>query len=352
MMRNKTITLILLSICFLILPIFIDAGQKGIKNLEMKAKKIFSINKTSSLFYYAIKNNELYLVIWKSGEGKFVFKYEQEKLKLIKMNEQEQKTFISQYAIPCTDTLANRQLEIGDNKSLILHEWTEAINFYNLYIYAGKEEQNITKDRYLAILNENYLYIDKDNLMIYFDAWNRTEYIDKNEKDGQKTEASGLFVYDIRTDDFKLFKSIQSEKDDNGNRISVSYINPIRVPNTKYLMYVGSKNISYVQEDRTMNIVTEIWIQEIPEWKAEIEAQNKEKVIESSNNARAEKAIKYVIDGPANIRKKAKGKELIGSLETGAEVRILSKKGDWYEIEGGGLQGWTYKDNVKEKAKK
>ena len=86
----------------------------------------------------------------------------------------------------------------------------------------------------------------------------------------------------------------------------------------------------------------------IPEWKEEIEAQNKEKAVETSNKDESKEEVKYIIDGPANLRDKAKGEKVIAELADKAEVKILNKKGDWYEVQSGDIKGWTFKDNVKE----
>ncbi|MCL2335085.1 MAG: SH3 domain-containing protein, partial [Endomicrobia bacterium] len=53
----------------------------------------------------------------------------------------------------------------------------------------------------------------------------------------------------------------------------------------------------------------------------------------------------YGIDGPANVRETPNGK-VIGSIENGAYVWVLLKKGDWYKIAYNNLTGWTHKKNL------
>jgi hypothetical protein len=355
MLKNrKTLSVFLIGL-FMFLAYIANAAQqekKVVNNSDVKAKKLLEINKRSQLLGYVIKDNTLYLGIWIDTDGKqgksFVYKYENGRLKDMKMSEKEADDFIETNRIPKTDDLEKQKLEIKDGKYLILRVWAEAINFYNLYIYDGKEERNMTNDRYLAYLIGNYIYIDKENEKIYFDVWNRSKYIDKDKKEKQEEE-SGMFIYDIRADKFEFFKGIKSEQDKEGNEVIISCINPIRVPNTEYLMYIADKKTSYVKNDSLMNTGLEVWIQEIPEWKEELEAKEKDKntdEIKSDENKSAE--VKYVIDGPANLREKAKGKKVVGELADKAEVKILNKKGDWYEVESGEIKGWTYKDNVKE----
>jgi hypothetical protein len=261
----------------------VQQEEKNVVNSIAQTKEILEIDKSSALSYYAIKDNELYLVVWKSDEGRFLYKYEKEKLKYIKMNKDEIENFVTQYSLTRSDELEGQKIEISGEKSLILRGWTEAINFYNIYISDGQKEKNVTNDRYLAELNSNYLYIDKENEKIYFDAWNRTKYTDKQNKE-RKEEKSGIFVYDIKADKFALFKAIERKNLEKRDYIEVSYKNPIRVPNTNYLMYIVQKTKSIFEKQSgtiehylSSDIGIEVWIEEIPEWKSEIEAKEKVK---------------------------------------------------------------------------
>ena len=268
---NKKLFLIFTFCLFVFSACSVSAVQNNNEGMykEIKEKKLLEISKTSRLSGYLLKDNKLYLAIWKSDEGRYIYKYENGNLKLLKLSKSEIERWIEEYKIPYSDDLADEKLKVNEDMYLKLKGWEMGINFYNLYIYDGKKERNVTKDRFLAELNSNYLYIDKENQKIYFNAWNRTQYIDKKSKDVE----SGMFIYDIKADKFEFFKGGKSEIDKDGNEVNTSYINPIRVPNTAYLMYIGDKKTSYKKESRTMNTGLEVWIQEIPEWKAEIEAK-------------------------------------------------------------------------------
>jgi hypothetical protein len=269
-------------LCVFIFSLFVSStcavsamqSKEEVTGKEVKAKRLLEINKRSELIGYVIKNNEIYVGVWIDTDGKrgkdYLYKYEKDKLKDMKFTEAEIDKFMEQ-KIPKTDNLEGEKLEINSNKYLILRGWSEAINFYNFYISDGKKEKNVTNDIYLACLNENYLYIDKENEKIYFDAWNRTKYSDK----ATKEEKSGLYVYDINANTFTLFKGYE-DGSVGGHPVIISYINPIRVPNTSYLMYIADKEGKNGGES-TMTVATEVWIEEIPEWKAELENKNKSK---------------------------------------------------------------------------
>jgi hypothetical protein len=157
---------------------------------------------------------------------------------------------------------------------------------------------------------------------------------------GFRKGTHGIYIYDTKNETISDFVT----KKDNDINTGLRYGQPIRIPNTQYIMYI--EDVGNFEKKGNVRVIDKVafnvWIQEIPEWKAELEAKAKE-----GSSEAAVKEKRYVIDGPANVWKKPKGKT-IGSIENGVEVKIVSKKGDWYEVESKDMKGWTFKDNVKE----
>jgi hypothetical protein len=158
------------------------------------------------------------------------------------------------------------------------------------------------------------MYINKKNQKIYMYCYD------------YKKEVRGLYVYDIVTDSFneKYVVSIDDKKHE-------FYLNPQRIPNMQYLIYVGVK-----QMWNNWSLYTE----EVPEWKAETEQQAKNK--KENPGAKAAYA-----NGSANIRDNPKGK-VISTLNDWTEVLIIEQKNDWYHILYADVDGWTYKDNIRQ----
>jgi hypothetical protein len=284
-----------------------------------KPKKIFSTpNEWQSFYGYLIKENVLYFGVSYNGVCK-AYNYNDGKIDELNMDSEEAKSFLAE-TIPFSDESIDKQgnirFSINDDISLRLEEWANGM--YTIFVTKNGVEKDVMNDKYRCAMVYGYVYIDKENLKIYF-----------NGATVRKSE-NNLLVYDIKNDKFYPINSAKNE----------AFANPIRIPNTSLIMYQGlgdSKGF-------------DVYVQEIPEWKEEIEAQNKDKKEEvkqeSSTEVKEEK--KYVIDGPANLRDKAKGKKVVGELADKAEVKMLNKKGDWYEVESGEIKGWTFKDNVKE----
>jgi hypothetical protein len=95
-------------------------------------------------------------------------------------------------------------------------------------------------------------------------------------------------------------------------------------------------------------------LQEIPEWKAEIE-QQKKNIKKYPEAERAERY--YVANGRTDVSDKPMSKEeaqsmgaeikFIAHLKRETEVLVLSKEGEWYEILYADIRGWVYSDDLK-----
>ena len=250
---------------------------------------------------YLIKDNQLYVDLGFTDEERSkIFKYEDKKLIEVPMSREEIIDFSKKYY--ARSVSSNNKNDLGDGKYLILRikENTYA-DYYMSIIDSDGKEQDISRNRYTLLLWNTYAYIDKENQKIYMTCRD------------EKNKKMGLYVYDVKKDIF-IEEYVDSEKK---YYEAIRYFNPIRIPNTPYLMLAG------FEDEKNWGL----YIQEIPEWKAE--------------------QVKYVIDGPANLRDKPKGK-VIGNIENDVEVKMINKKGDWYEVESGNLKGWTFKDNIKE----
>ena len=281
--------------------------------------EVFKSDKVVEKIWYLEKNANFYMAVGYDGilEAQ-LFKFENNKFIEIIKKQEEVRKFISKYEVSEIDDPKNEKIDIGDNKYLVLKRIGDSYTDYFLNIEDNGREKDISKNRYALYSFGSYAYIDKTYQKIYMFA-----------KDFKKKKR-GLFVYNIKDDVFSEMYTVGLDNYD----VPV-YSNPIRIPNTQYLMYRFTKNKNNWS----------IYIEEIPEWKEGIEAQNKEK---AANKVESKEEVKYIIDGPANLRDKAKSKKIIGSIEDKSEVKILNKKGDWYEVQSGDIKGWTFKDNVKE----
>jgi hypothetical protein len=131
---------------------------------------------------------------------------------------------------------------------LILNRIGESYTDYYLTIEENGKEKDISKNKYALFAWGSYAYIDKKNQKIYMVC-----------KDLKK-KTGGLFIYDIAKDTFKEFHVIKTDDDK-----AITYSNPIRIPNTPYLMLIGAKT----------GTDWGVYIEEIPEWKTEIESKVK-----------------------------------------------------------------------------
>jgi hypothetical protein len=92
---------------------------------------------------------------------------------------------------------------------------------------------------------------------------------------GFSKNTGGLYQYDINKNKVEDLKVEKNNAFDNKG-----IVDPIRIPNTSYLLYhtanLGLKPTKYNPEKFEQAEGVEFWIQEIPEWKAEIEVKNKD----------------------------------------------------------------------------
>jgi hypothetical protein len=290
---------------------------------------------------YIVKDNQLYIctvgiekdnITDKVSFITYVLKFQNNKLIKLNISENELKNYLS-LVRPTYD------IESKDNKIIIDEK---------RYIELGEEDNpRITliegqKERYLGgyvfstpVLT--YMYLDKENEKLYF--------ADSGVKKvrGKYESTRGILVYDIKTGNVSNFAlseevpeienmSIEQEK----VRDLEYLLNPIRVPNTSYLLFFIDKRVNN-------KYFCEIAIKEVPEWKAELDQQEKNK----KENPKAKTAY---TNGSANVRDNPKGK-VISTLNDWTEVLILEQKDDWYHILYADIEGWTYKDNIRQKEK-
>jgi hypothetical protein len=290
--------------------------------------EVFKVsNEPIEFTWYLIKDNTLFidLAYTQEARGK-IFEFENEKFHEIPMMREDVFKFAKKYEVDRIDDPDIKRKDIENNKYLILKRKGDSYTDYFMTIEENGKEKDISKNRYVLFAFGSYAYIDKEFQKIYFLG------------EDLKKKVRGLYIYDIINDKFDEMYVIKSNDEK-----SIIYSNPIRVPNTPYLMFLG------VKDEQNWGL----YIEEIPEWKEEMEAKNKElssseKEGEKQDPSSEVKEKKYVIDGPANLREKAKGKKVVGELADKEEVKILNKKGDWYEVQSEKIKGWTFKDNVKE----
>ena len=305
-MKKIIYVFVILLMSFISMQVYANESNKVLKIFQADAKQL-------ERMWYLEKDNNIYVCIgYDNTLESNLYKYENKKLVTVPMSIDEEYKFRKEYEIEQIDDSDIKKKDLGNNKYLILKRVGESYTDYYMTIEENGKERDISKERYMLFAFGNYGYIDKKYQKIYVFCRDR------------KKKRIGLYVYDITVNTFKEFHVIKEDED------KVLYSDPVRIPNTPYLMFKG------------INTPTDwgMYIEEIPEWKAEIENQNKED--------KEVKEKKYIIDGPANIREKPKGKT-IGSIEDGAEVKILREEEKWYEVERKGIKGWTYKENVKEK---
>jgi hypothetical protein len=200
-----------------------------------------------------MKDQKLYLEIGFNDEKcNKIFEFNNKKLIEIPMTDYEIDIFDEKYSLPTAGSLETLKTDLGNGKFFILEVKPNSYTDYRMYVEDRKgNKKDISKDRYFMYAFRDYMYIDKDFQKVYMVC------IDKKEK------KHGLYVYDINNDKF-YEKYVSSEKKYD---VSIKYRYPMRVPNTQYLMYIGLK------DERNWAI----YIEEIPEWKSELEKKEKTK---------------------------------------------------------------------------
>jgi hypothetical protein len=332
-MKKIRLILVLTTIICLLNTIVFAIGE--IKNNDYEA--IYTSEKSNSnsgAFHgYVIRENELYVNLWilydNKTARKCVFKYVNGQLIDMELDEKEAEKYYE-------EAKSMYDLDSEDNK-IIINE--------KRYIELGEvDNPRITliegqKERYLggyvfSTPIPTYMYLDKENEKLYFAGGGVKKVRGKYES------TRGILVYDIKTGDVSNFAlsentprvenmSIEQEK----TRDFEDYSNPIKVPNTPYLLF-------YIEKRVDNKYFYEIAIKEVPKWKSEIALQEKNK----KENPKAKTAY---TNGSANVRDNPKGK-VISALNDWTEVLILEQKNDWYHILYADIEGWTYKDNIRQ----
>jgi hypothetical protein len=209
---------------------------------------------------YIQKDDGLYInmdiYMGKSLSENHVFKYSNGKLIDLKLTEKEVGEYFKQ-------AQSMYDLDSKDNRIII-----DEKRYIKL---GGVDNPRITlvdgkKERYLqgyvfSTPRLTYMYLDKENEKLYFV--------------GGSVKASGIMEYDIETGDVKVFAESHHAprvKDYSLNNIRdlESFRNPIRVPNTPYLLFFIEKRVNN-------KYFFEIGIKEVPEWKSELEKKGKTK---------------------------------------------------------------------------
>jgi hypothetical protein len=212
-------------------------------------------------------------------------------------------------------------IKIGDETNLFIVEpyTDEPIEEFDLILAENNKKHKLNRVFYSQngdywgsepVVFFDYIYVDRLNKKVYFNTYY------------ENFKFKGLICYDIKSKSEEKI-SVQTRDDRYGT------FAPMRLPNTQYLIY-GEYRASKIK----------VIAKEIPEWKTEIEKQKE-------NEKKYPSAKKYFIDGPANVKDKLKGKNIV-MLDDWIEVLVLEQKGDWYEILYADVRGWTYKDNLKD----
>jgi hypothetical protein len=222
--------------------------------IEAKEKVIFTSDSDFIFGGYVVKNNEIYILFEEYQEKAIIYKYDNEKLKLINIPEKEIKKILKEVEPFYNTNEALQKIKINEAMFLIFEE--VSYECYKFYICENDNKKDVLGTKYIctAAPMGEYVYVDKKNKKIYFSG------SDNNKKE------TGLYVYDINKN---IVDEIHTNKI-NDNYESIIYSSPIRIPNTPYLLYQQEKGSSY-QPKRT------VYIEEIPEWKAELENKSKPK---------------------------------------------------------------------------
>jgi hypothetical protein len=246
-----------------------------------------------------------------------LYKYEEQKLTNIGLSFDDKQLLNNYYY----------EYKINDKKYVSLKvDYFD--NYFKLVLNNAGSKIGIAKD-YVAVGDMyNLFYMDTIHEQFYFSAISE---FDRKTSKGRE-EALCLYLYDIKTNSMILLRK----------ELNKDFFQVIRIPNTQFLLYFSYPNVRISFNDiveKKISEIVEIWIREIPEWKAEIEQQRK-------NEKLYPNAKKYFINGPANIRDNPKGKSIV-YLNDWTKVLVLNQQGDWYEILYANIKGWTYKDNLR-----
>jgi hypothetical protein len=234
----------------------------------LKEKIIFSSDISFTFAGYIIKNNEVYLSFEEFNKMPVIYKYKREALELVNnLSVEETKQYLAE-AMPFYNVIKTSPKIVIDKTMYVTLEET-GYELYRIYVYKNENKKDILGNEYVCtpMPMGEYIYVDKENKKIYFAGRNN-----------QKNEL-GLYTYDIEEDKCYPLKIDVKEHKNDDIYILTSYTNPMRIPNTSFLIYIApkSRNEITAQIINSTSIGTEVYIQEIPEWKAEIEAKAKSK---------------------------------------------------------------------------
>jgi hypothetical protein len=337
----------ILSLLILIISLF-ACTKKSISE-----ELIYSITTFPSAPLIAVKNGE-FLISFYSGssegaEKRTLYRYDNKKLIELNVFEADEEEPYGNYY--------HEKYKINDKKFIILKGY-KVQGWYELYLVDDGKEIRIA-DEYIVLGLPNYtLYFDETTEKLYFIAKKLKDSDAMDEFPGFESKFYSLYTYDVKQNQLDILMIGSKDND---------YLLPIRVPNTPLLLYLSTSDnaqkqyteedeendrkngvsLSEIQEKRSRDnkavyekgVTLKVWIKEIPEWKAEIEQQEK-------NIKKYPKAKQYFIDGPAVIRNNPKG-ETISTLNDWTRVLVLNQQGDWYEVLYADVKGWTYKDNLR-----
>jgi hypothetical protein len=270
---------------------------------------------------YVIKENELYInlamYVEKPFSEKHIFKYEKGKLVDMKLSETEIEKYFEE-AKPTYDHDSENKIIIDEKRYIKLGNTGSP----RITLIEGKKEKYL-RGYVFSTPRLTYMYLDRKNEKLYFA--------------GGTVGEGGIMKYDIKTGKPEVLKRrviYNHTEDVYGD--SERFFNPIRVPNEPCLLFFIEKRIN-------KKYFYEIAIKEVVEWKEEIERQEKNK----KENPQAKEAY---TNGSENDRDKPKVK-LISTLNDWTEVLILEQENDWYHIIYADIEGWTYKDNIRQEKK-
>ena len=216
---------------------------------------------------YVVKDGNLYINVFmsskinESDKEEHIYKFNKEKLNFEKIKHIGEKWFIDnrlEYDITKIDNDPDFVFSINENTKFTLQE-EGGMYQYKIILYKDNKVIDKFKGYEVNFKNNDYLYIDKTYSKIYFPGF------------GILQNTHGIYVYDTKNEKISSFAA----KDNININIGSRYGQPIRIPNTEYMMYV--EDITAVENIAGIKITTKptfkIWIQEIPEWKAEMEGK-------------------------------------------------------------------------------
>jgi len=276
---------------------------------------------TGSVYYY-FKDGDTY--VFSKRFDNFLLKYDNGKFVRISPVPQDINTFQSVGIPVANDYNLKEQFQVRDNLYVRFDPYkTEPIEIVD----SGKI-YTLTDCFYIKDVDGTYgnsnVYIDYANLKFYFM--------------GEISGETGIAVCDLKTKEAYLILKDNEFGSTTGYSLNYS---PVRIPNTGYLTFyqINSSFLGASPEDYENTVSnSDFMLMEIPEWKQEMDLQNK-------NEQMYPPAARYFIKGPAKVYDSPSGQSVsvLGDL---TKVLALSQKGDWYEVLYANIRGWMHKDNL------